>query len=74
MKLYLMKINPSADRYEELPTSEAHISRESVYARTEELALLAGRHCHEITKSDYERAKQELTGSSDPELQNLILY
>ena len=49
------------------------VSREKVYARTTELAILAGRHALEIRKCDYDRAKQEITGTSDPQQQLLIL-
>ena len=48
-------------------------SREKVYQRTTELAILAGRHANEIRQCDYDRAKQEITGTSDPQQQLLIL-
>jgi hypothetical protein len=38
------------------------VTRERVHARTRELASLAGRACHQVTRSDYERAKREITG------------
>jgi hypothetical protein len=56
------------------PFVAGSVSREKVYARTTELAILAGRQAHEISKYDYDRAKQELTGSSDPDQQLLLLY
>jgi len=41
------------------------VTRQMVYARTIELATLAGRASHEIKQCDYEQAKRELTGESD---------
>jgi len=41
------------------------VTREMVYARTIELASLAGRASHEIKQFDYEQAKRDLTGESD---------
>ncbi len=48
-------------------------TREMVYARTTELASLAGRMPYEINQHDYERAKRELTGERDFEKQRAIL-
>jgi hypothetical protein len=45
------------------------VTREMVYARTMELASLAGRASHEINQFDYEQAKRELTGESDHDKQ-----
>jgi len=43
-----------------------------VYARTIELASLAGRASHEIKQFDYEQAKRELTGESDFDKQQAV--
>lgn len=49
------------------------VTRERVYARTVELASLAGRSSHQIKQMDYERAKRELTGESDFDKQQALL-
>lgn len=49
------------------------ITREMLYARTTELALIAGRRSHEIKQVDYERAKYELTGELDFDRQQALL-
>jgi len=43
-----------------------------VYARTIELAALAGRTSYEIRQYDYEQAKRELTGESDFDKQQAV--
>lgn len=48
------------------------VSRDMVRARTREHARQAGRAPHQIKQSDYERAKRELTGESDPDRQEAI--
>jgi len=48
-------------------------ARARVNLRAQELARLAGRTPPLVSQSDYERAKQELTGESDWEQQNAIL-
>lgn len=48
-------------------------TREMVRARTNELALIAGRRSHEIKQVDYERAKREVTGESDFDRQEAVL-
>lgn len=40
------------------------VTRERVEARTRELAGLAGRPVHQVSRNDYERAKREITGES----------
>ena len=47
--------------------------REQVIRRTNELAKQAGRSSFEITQEDYNRAKSEITGETDPDRQNAIL-
>lgn len=49
------------------------VTREMVYARTVELASLAGRNSHQIKQRDYERAKRELTGESNFDKQQALL-
>lgn len=49
------------------------VTRESVQARTRELALLAGRAPPHVTQTDYEQAKRELTGESDPDRQQAMI-
>lgn len=49
------------------------ITRQMVYDRTLELALIGGRNSHQIKQVDYEQAKRELTGESDFERQQQIL-
>ena len=41
------------------------VTRAMLHARTRELALRAGRSPWQITQSDYEQARRELTGESD---------
>lgn len=45
-----------------------------VRSRTAEIALNAGRSSLEINQRDYEQAKRELTGETDFDLQQAILY
>lgn len=47
--------------------------RDLVHARTEELAVIAGRAPHDVSLEDYAQAKRELTGLSDTVLQDAIL-
>lgn len=49
------------------------VTREGVQARTRELASLAGRRVHQVTRSDYERAKREITGECLPHRQESLL-
>lgn len=69
-----IEINSESAMSTNRPFLAGSVSREKVYARTTELAILAGRQAHEIRKCDYDRAKQELTGCSDQDQQLLILY
>lgn len=59
----------------ELPRriSARWVTRELLYARTMEVALMAGRSSHQIKQVDYERAKRELTGESDFDRQQALL-
>ena len=49
------------------------VSRAMVHARASELALIAGRAPADVSQSDYERAKRELTGESDVDRQDALL-
>ncbi len=49
------------------------ITRQMVYDRTLELALIAGRISCRVNQVDYEQAKRELTGESDSIRQQRIL-
>lgn len=49
------------------------ITREDARARARELAAIAGRAPHEVRQSDYEQAKREVTGESDPDRQEARL-
>jgi len=67
-----MNHNPQ-DNYTLRGISSRPVTRAMLYARTMELALLAGRSPHEIKQVDYERAKHELTGESDFDRQQAVL-
>src|SRR5271166_1649749 len=43
------------------------IDRKMVRERAVELAVINGRSAQEVSKSDWEQARRELTGDSDPE-------
>ena len=49
------------------------VTRAMVHARTRELAVLAGRTPLQASQADYEQARQELTGESDPDRQDAVL-
>lgn len=49
------------------------VTREMVQARTRELALIAGRVPPHVLQADYELARRELTGESDPDRQDAML-
>jgi hypothetical protein len=55
------------------PTGFGRATRQGVHARTCELALLAGRVPPQVAQLDYEQAKRELTGETDPDRQEAIL-
>lgn len=56
-----------------LPRAPARVTRDMVYARTRELALLAGRIPPQVSQIDYEQARRELTGESNIDRQNAVL-
>jgi hypothetical protein len=43
------------------------VTRKMVRERAVELAIINGRSAQEVSKSDWEQAKRELTGDSDPD-------
>ena len=43
------------------------VTRKMVRERAVELAVINGRSAQEVSKSDWEQAKRELTGDSDPD-------
>ena len=49
------------------------VTRKMVRARAAELAVINGRSAHEASKSDWEQAKQELTGDSDTDPNEAVL-
>jgi hypothetical protein len=56
------------------PTAPAPTSiRERLRQRTRELALRAGRTALQVSQLDYEQAKREITGESDPACQDAVL-
>jgi hypothetical protein len=58
----------------ETSTSSPIVTPHMVRSRTVELAVSAGRKPIEIRQSDYERAKRELTGETDFNRQQAVLY
>jgi hypothetical protein len=55
------------------PADLGPVTREMVHARSRELAMLAGRSPHQVTRADYEQAMHELTGESDKDRQDAAL-
>ena len=55
------------------PVRSGPVNRGMAYARSRELAVLAGRTPPYVAQADYEQAKRELTGESDAERQDAIL-
>jgi len=49
------------------------VTRKMVRERAVELAVINGRSAQEVSKSDWEEAKRELTGEPDPEPKEAIL-
>jgi hypothetical protein len=67
-----MNQNPQA-KGTPLENSGRPVTRDMLYARTTELALMAGRGSQQIKQVDYERAKYELTGELDFDRQQAML-
>jgi hypothetical protein len=49
------------------------VTRGMVHQRAKELAMISGRSASQVSQSDYEQAKRELTGESDMDRQDEIL-
>ena len=49
------------------------VSRKMVRERAVELAVINGRSAQNVSKSDWEQAKRELTGDSDPDPNEAVL-
>ena len=49
------------------------VTRAMCQARARQLAVIAGRPSHQVWQADYLQAKRELTGETDPDLQDAIL-
>jgi hypothetical protein len=54
-------------------TGIGSVTREMVYKRARDLALLAGYAPTQVRQSDYEQAKRELTGGADIDRQDTAL-
>jgi hypothetical protein len=54
-------------------TGIGSVTREMVYKRARDLALLAGYAPPQVRQSDYEQAKRELTGGADIDRQDTAL-
>jgi hypothetical protein len=62
----IMKTNPLKDGVlTENSTGIGTVTPEMVHKRAVELAIINGRAATEVSKSDWEQAKQELTGKPD---------
>jgi hypothetical protein len=49
------------------------VTRQMCQTRARELAAVAGRPLRQVWQADYLQAKRELTGETDPDLQDAIL-
>jgi hypothetical protein len=67
-------IAPCRENSDEMTTIPRFVTHEMVRSRTVELAINAGRNSIEIRQADYEQAKRELTGETDFERQQAMLY
>lgn len=69
-----MKKNPLKDgALTENSAGIGTVTREMVRERAIELAVINGRSAHETSESDWEQAKRELTGDSDPDSKEEVL-
>ena len=69
-----MKTNPLKDgTLTENSAGLGTVIRKMVRARAAELAVINGRSAHEVSKSDLEQAKRELTGESDTDPKEAVL-
>lgn len=55
------------------PPKAGRATRARVYARTRELAVKAGRPPLQVSQSDYEQARRELTGETEMRRQEEVL-
>jgi len=69
MKKKPLKERVPADR----ATAAVPPPRDLVQARTRELAQLAGRTTPQVVQGDYEQAKRDVTGETNPDRQDAIL-
>jgi hypothetical protein len=67
-------MNPASQSYGEFPIIHSPVTPRMVRSRTVELAISKGRSSIEIRQSDYEQAKRELTGETDFDRQQSMLY
>ena len=69
-----MKTNPLKDgNISENSAGLGTVTRKMVRDRAVELAAINGRSAHEVSKSDWEQAKRELTGGSDADSDQAVL-
>lgn len=72
----LLPMNPNPLKQGALTENSAGlgtVTRQMVRERAVELALINGRAAHEVSKSDWEQAKRELTGDSEMSLNEAAL-
>jgi hypothetical protein len=70
----LMKTNPLKEgALTENGAGIGTVTREMVRERAVELALINGRSAHQVSKSDWDQAKRELTGESDADPKEALL-
>ena len=69
-----MKTNPLKDGVlTEAPSGIGEVTRKMVRERAVELAVINGRPAQEVSKSDWEQAKRELTGEPDEDPKETVL-
>jgi hypothetical protein len=69
-----MKTNPLKEgALTENSTGIGTVTRKMVHERAIELAVINGRSAQAASKSDWEQAKRELTGDSDPDPNEAVL-
>jgi hypothetical protein len=69
-----MKPNPLKDgTLTENSVGVGSVTRKMVQERAIELAIIDGRSAEEVSKSDWEQAKQELTGRPDKDVTETVL-
>jgi hypothetical protein len=69
-----MKTNPLKDgSMTENSAGLGTVTRKMVRERAVELAVINGRSAQDVSKSDWEQAKRELTGEPDPDPKTALL-